>query len=205
MNNLEGFFDLIGALPYHRALHKLCQEFDPACVVEVGTYAGIGAFCLAATGKPVVTIDVSHQKLRQTMERLGEQIKTFGIDGLHVMTKDFRAVFPEFGELSSFVFYDIHDDEVPGDLASSKHLIETWIPNFRNAIFAVHDIVEGWPGKRGNPASYSEAELWDGRKFSGFGECKPIIDLLNEHKAELVQVQGTKSLVYFKVKNGVPV
>ena len=74
-----------------------------------------------------------------------------------------------------------------------------------DALVAVHDIAGGIrPSGKPFPVSFSRAVLWDGREFWGFGECKPIIDLLNKHKATLIQVEGTKSLVYFYVKDGVP-
>jgi hypothetical protein len=204
--DVEFFFSEIGAQPYHRALYRLCKAFDPACVVEVGTYAGIGALCLSLVGKPVVTIDISHQKLRETMQEKGEFLKGYGLDGLHVMTKNFQLITPEIGGERTFLFYDIHDHELEDRDRSSKHLIDVWIPTLQDALVAVHDVAEGIRGKRSKtPPSYSEATLWDGREFWGFGECGYIIDLLNEHRATLVQVEGTASLVYFNVKEGVPV
>jgi len=203
-NNVEAFFKEMGAEPYHRAIYKLCKDFDPACVIEVGTYAGTGAFCLALTGKQVVTIDASHQKLRETMSQKHEFLKTYGLEGLHVMTRPFQTIDLGIGAERTFLFYDIHDGKF-GETRASTHLIEKWIPTLEDALVAVHDVSEGIrPSGKPIPISFSRAVLWDGREFWGFGECKPIIDLLNEHEAKLIQVKGTKSLVYFYVKDGVP-
>lgn len=204
-NDIERFFEEMGAQPYHRALYKLCKDFDPTCTIEVGTYDGIGALCLALTGKPIVTIDTNHQRLRETMQKHKDFLIASEIEGIRAMTTDFRGITSGMGEERTFLFYDIHDGEISDHGKASKHLIENWIPTLEDALVAVHDIVEGIrPEGKPFPVSFSRAILWDGREFWGWGECKPIIDLLNKHEAELIQVKGTKSLVYFYVKDGVP-
>jgi hypothetical protein len=206
---MKKFFDRLSAQPYHRALYRLCKEYDPDLAIDIGTDAGYSALALSLTGTRVITIGMSHRRYEKTLEKYRSFLAQYPLGSITKMTSDFKTLAPEDMVNRTFVFYDIHDHEHGDEQASSECLLQFWLPEFKDALVAVHDIAritEDWerPAHWKKPPSFSKARFWDGRWFMGFGECAVILQWLSKFKAQLHEVEGTKSLVYFHIKDGKP-
>lgn len=206
--DLDRCFEAIGAQPFHRALFNLCIGYQPNLAVDIGTGTGNSAIALALGGaKKVTTIDMKRHAWNGVQLDLAES----AIKRITKERGNFQNMLPippsRRGRV--MLFYDIHDFEHDQEKRSSEHFVEHWLPHFESALVAVHDMMPvppGWLPPKGwlDPPKSSVGDLHTGQRFAGFGECEYFVEYLNLHNADLHIARGTKSLVYFYIRDGVP-
>ncbi len=217
---LRDFFNRKGFdKKYYRALFGLCIIENPDIVLDIGTNQGNSCIALGLalnvlgnSLSNLFTFDVNHSLFHKTKQKYKQLFQTtkLNIDKINLVTNDFGIISSEkFLRIQTnfFIFYDIHDGEY--GVSNSEKFINEWIPKINDGLVVVHDIVpcdKDWerPTEWGTPPSYSKVQLWTGQWFWGFGECENFINLLNEHKANLIAIPNT-SLIYFRVRNGKPI
>jgi hypothetical protein len=178
-----------------KAIVKSCIDIEPDYVLELGTNYGLStlslAYALTILGKclsALTTIDIDHGHwLNETPDIQRGLLLNAGIDlkNIRVVSGDFNLLNPQWllKEGKVLVFYDIHDT---GSVSYMKKFIEEWIPLFDHGYVMVHDCYPlgraYWIDRNNPDLPVSSAKHFSGLSLEGYGECKVLIDWLNEQK-----------------------
>jgi hypothetical protein len=82
------------------------------------------------------------------------------------------------------MFYDAHDDGIPGKLVS-RQAISNWFPKLSGQTVAIHDcLVLPLDDEQTFPPPYISAVHWSGRKVAGFPEVRPLVEWMNRDRIE---------------------
>jgi radical SAM superfamily enzyme YgiQ (UPF0313 family)/predicted O-methyltransferase YrrM/GT2 family glycosyltransferase len=183
------------------ALVALAEEFQPTCIVELGTCQGLSlrAWLAARTPARITTIDLSMAPLRQSLETVPMDLSRVTLLEQNILETDFSRLWDS--EDRVLLYVDAHDQPQaplmdyilkkalpalpPGSLVVVDDLWHSDAPLnpetvedfFRSRVLPEIDPLQCFPG---HYASY-----WQGGAFMGFAEAIPLLTWVNQQRLEL--------------------
>jgi len=190
-------------------LYLLAKGFKPGTIIEIGCGTRSSTIALSLAVRELGNceffgVDISPINFPSIMAKVLPDVPF--VNPIDIIQDASKFMLDPSWPRPLFLFYDAHDQDIPG-VVISDHAIKEWFPLMEGGLIAFHDFsVSDYSGV---DKDHKEAQHFSGLYLKGFDEVIPLTDWMNDKRIpfyrpgdELLEMgfDGSKSsLIYVRL------